>query len=167
MPDERGSARARSFLLGEDGVILAPSKPKPRERWDFTKALKLARERAAKAAGAALVNEEPEPVQRARRTLEHAAPALVNLTLALTLGTDPEELDRRRGGVRVMADLAVRQLAAVGIKTGETVEHDLSERFTDAMARFFGPVSDPPRVLETDPGEPSRRSVPRGTTSLT
>jgi hypothetical protein len=136
------------------------TRPWSPRRWDFAVAFDRAQARIRQAAGGKLEVEESDPVQLAMARARHAAPALVNLVQALTLGTDPEELDARRGGVRIMAELATRQLAIVGLKSGEVVEHDLSERFQDAMQRFFGPPGDAPRVIE---GEARRLDVPRGT----
>lgn len=167
-PDDAALARARALLYGAEGQVFASPKPKKSTRWSFTRALEKANARIADAAGVSpdsIDGDSTDPVQQAMSRARHAAPATMRLIQALTLGTDPDELDRRRGGVRIMAELAVRQLAIVGMKTGETVEHDVSERFTQAMALFFdkpGGETTAPRVIEHDPGEPARRLTEGG-----
>ena len=65
--------------------------------WDFIGALQRARERVAEAAGVSVEEverAEGSHVSRARSYLEMAAPAMVRMQLALTIGTDPEESAR-------------------------------------------------------------------------
>jgi hypothetical protein len=124
--------------------------------WDFAKALKLARRRIAAAAGIAATHADEsnaEPVQRARRRAEAAAPALIDLAQALTLGSDPAALDARRGGVRIMADLAVRQLAMVGLKSSEAIEHDMSDRMAEFLDRFLDPQARARRDADDEPDD--------------
>jgi hypothetical protein len=112
-----------------------------RHGWDFAKALALARKRISAAGRVGVptyTDSAKNPVERARRTAEAAAPALIDLTQALTLGTNPEELDRNRGGLRIMSELALRQLSIVGLKSGELVEHEPSERFRSIINAWFG-----------------------------
>ncbi len=129
--------------------------------WDFVKALALARKRigaAGKVDVPTYTDSAKNPVERARRTAEAAAPALIDLTQALTLGTDPEELDRNRGGLRIMSELALRQLSIVGLKTGELVEHEPSERFTNFLMGWFG--QDEARPSDAQRPDDARRRGP-------
>lgn len=134
------------------------------EAWNFATAYRLATSRVAGAAG--LTAEEYEQrergdsgVRRAREQFEIAAPAMARLQLALTLGTSPEELDRVRGGARLMLESIKQSLAIVGLRAGEEVSVDLSERmqgFLDRWQERKGLVGQP-EVIEADPGEPARR----------
>ena len=99
------------------------------------------------------LREVPEPVARARRLAELAAPMDMRLTLALGLGCSVAELEHERHGVRVMGDLAFRRLAIVGLKSGESIEHDVSDRLKDALSRFFeDDATDAARPSATEDG---------------
>lgn len=109
--------------------------------WDYAAAWRRAQARIAAASGLDVVAEsaaDVEPVQRARRAADIAAPANMRLILALTHGTSLADLAKERHGVRIMADLAFRQLAVVGLKSGESVEHDVSDRLKSALGLWFG-----------------------------
>src|SRR5262245_111600 len=125
--------------------------------WDFVKALALARKRisAAGKVDVTYTGTANNPVERARRTAEAAAPALIDLTQALALSTDPEELDRNRGGLRIMAELAVRQLSIVGLQAGEIIEHEPSERFLSFVRAFF--ANDEERRSDDQRSDDARR----------
>src|SRR5438876_5173747 len=94
--------------VGRPGVSNQPDGAAPSSGapgWDYVKALALARKRitaASKVDVPTYAGAAKNPVERARRSAEAAAPALIDLTQALTLGSDPDELDRRRGGVKIM-----------------------------------------------------------------
>ena len=121
-------------------------------RWSLATHHRKARRVIEHEAGLTMAEHEEgvtEPVERARRRVEVSAPALVKLAQALTLGTSPEELDRMRGGVRIMADLAVRQLAAVGIRSGESIEVDTSERMQQFLSSWF--EGDHRKVIDVTP----------------
>ena len=100
--------------------------------WDYTRALTKARARISKAN-----KDGAEPVPEARTRAERAAPALIDFLQAVTLGSTPTELDQVRGGLRIMADLALRQAAMVGLKSVEGVEHDVSDRMRDFLATWM------------------------------
>src|SRR3989442_1087366 len=137
-----------------------PSDGERRHGWDFAKALARARQRIAAAADldpSQYADQTQAPVDRARKRAETAAPALVDFCQALTLGTDPAELDRLRGGLRIAAELALRQLAAVGIKTGETMEHDVSDKFRNFIAGWFSRGGDERRPDDQRPDDTRRR----------
>lgn len=140
----------------------ATTELRPSEPWSFPVAYRRAQVVMNKATRGL---DEPEDVGgggfvgHARRAADRAAPALIRLVQALTLGTSPEELDRVRGGVRVMAELAIRQLAISGLKAGETMELDMSERFSKFMTGWFQEPREPV-VLEHDPQEEARRLTP-------
>ena len=130
---------------------------KRKHGWDFARAWTRAQARITAAAGVDAVTEsnvEVEPVARARRLAEISAPADMRLTLALTHGTSLEELDAGRHAVRVMADMAFRRLAVVGLKSGESVEHDVSDRLKDALGLWFGGDGD--RVAPDEPARAER-----------
>ena len=132
--------------------------------WDFCKALDTARQRIAEAAGVPVAEVEAAEgsyVARARKHAELASPALMRLQLALTLGTSPEELDRVRGGARLLLEACKQTLAVVGLRAGEEVSVDLSERMQGFLERWQSAPALPehaePVVLDVDPGEPARR----------
>lgn len=111
----------------------------PLRRWDFSVALQEARRRVASAAGVSVREVEVAEggyVDRARKGYEIMAPALVRLQMALTLGTSPEELDQVRGGARLMLESIKQSLAVVGLRAGEEVSVDISERMQGFLTRW-------------------------------
>lgn len=126
--------------------------------WDFNAALDRAEERIATLTGTPLdqVRAYVEPAggaSRARKTFDVAAPAYARLYLALTLGTPPEELDRVRGGARLLLEGAKQALAIVGLRAGEELTVDMSDRMRGFMERWQStrelPGGDDLRVIET------------------
>lgn len=134
------------------------------DRWDFNDALRRADQRLVEA-GITLEDLSPTEashVGRARKQAEVMAPALMRLQRALLLGTSPEELDRVRGGARILLEGIKTTLGMVGLRAGEEVSVDLSERMKGFLEQWqerreIAPSS--PEVLDADPGEPSRRSI--------
>lgn len=131
--------------------------------WDFAKAYRQAQQRIADAAGVpleAVMQADGDHVARARKGAEMAAPALLRLQLGLTLGTSPEELDRVRGGARLMLE-SIKQLhAVVGLRAGEEVDIGLSERMQGFLTKWQerrGELPEATRVIEADVGEAGRR----------
>jgi hypothetical protein len=96
-----------------------------------------------------------KPVEQAREILEHFAPHGAKVLMALAYGTEPEELDRFLRGHRLIADIAQRSMAVVGLRPGEAVER---EEFTAAtmIARAAGITAIGARWL-------GRHSGPSGT----
>jgi len=66
-----------------------------------------------------------------------------------------DALESRRGAARLVGELAVRRLGIVGLRAGLEVDHDLSDRFKDAMGRFFGPAALPADIIDADPDDPA------------
>ena len=81
-----------------------------------------------------------DPVGRARRAAELAAPGNMRVALALALGTTPAEIEKDKAGYRMIAEDAHRLLAMVGLRAGEAVEVEMSDRMQDFLTRFFGPT---------------------------
>ena len=79
-----------------------------------------------------------DPVGRARRAAELAAPGNMRVALALALGTTPAEIEKDKAGYRMIAEDAHRLLAMVGLRAGEAVEVEMSDRMQDFLTRFFG-----------------------------
>jgi hypothetical protein len=77
------------------------------------------------------------PVERARRMAELAAPLDMMQSLALGHGTDPEVLERDRAAHRLRAELCHKRLSIVGLKSGEIVENDLSDRFQSFLTSWL------------------------------
>lgn len=137
------------------------------EAWNFATAYRLATSRVAMASG--LTPDEYEQrergdngIRRAREQFEIAAPAMVRLQLALTLGTSPEELDRVRGGARLMLESIKQSLAIVGLRAGEEVSVDISERmkgFLEQWQERRAIAASSPEVLDVDVNEPARRRI--------
>ena len=97
-----------------------------------------------------------EPVARARRLAELAAPADMRLSLALGLGASPADLETDKAGARLMLEAAHKRLGIVGLRSGDSLELGASERMTDFLRAWFdaptppAPAPLPPgRVVET------------------
>lgn len=108
-------------------------------RIDLAKAWKRAQKAIKDASGLDVVKETrkvADPVQRARRIAEVSSAMDMRLSVMLTLGCDPDELERDKSGVRLMLEGAHKRLGIVGLRTGEAIEHDLSPRFQAFMERF-------------------------------
>lgn len=89
---------------------------------------------------------EREPVARARRLAELAAPADMRLSLALGLGATAADLEADKAGARLMLEAAHKRLGIVGLRTGEGLEEGMSERMTRFLAVWMdaAPSSAPP-----------------------
>lgn len=105
--------------------------------------------------------KDDQPVGKARRYADLAAPAMMRLQLAVVLGTSPEDLDRWRGGFRIMLDGIKTSLAIVGLRAGEEISVEPSDKLLRAMERWRTagelPEGEAPIVLDHDPGEAARR----------
>lgn len=80
-----------------------------------------------------------DPVSRARRLAEIAAPADMRLSIMLGLGCTPEELERDKSGAKLMLEAATKRLAVVGIRLGESgasSRAEPSERLKEFFERF-------------------------------
>jgi len=126
--------------------------------WNAASAWETARSVIEAAAGVDIEAELAaieDPIERARRAAQLAAPADIKLTLALTHGTTLDALESRRGAARLVGELAVRRLGIVGLRAGMDVDVSLSQRFQDSMGRFFGPAALPADVIDADPDDPA------------
>jgi hypothetical protein len=87
--------------------------------------------------------KEQNPVSQARRLAELSAPADMRLSVALSHGMTLAKLEDNRAGARLASDLAFKRLSIVGLRSGEPVEVEVSDRMRDFLERFFGrPKSD-------------------------
>lgn len=103
---------------------------------------------------------ELEPVARARRLAELAAPADMRLSLALGLGASAADLETDKAGARLMLEAAHKRLGIVGLRTGEGLEEGMSER----MTRFLAVWMDGPRpAAPSAPARPALEPAPAGT----
>jgi|SRR5580765_155904 len=113
----------------------------PARRLDLGQLWAKAQERIRDASGGktikAAVKGIRDPVQRARAMAEVAAPADMRAAIALTLGAEAEELEQDKSGARLILETARWRLGTVGLRAGEVVEHDVSERMRDFMSRFY------------------------------
>ncbi len=160
--DESSLRRARSRRRGPD---------MPRAGVDLARAWPRARRAIETASGQRVreIREIAEPVPRARRLAELAAPALLRLRLALELGTSPEELSEDRSGCALMLEGSHRDLARVGLGSADFGDTGgLSERMTRFLAVWFerpapaglpAPASVPLDGIETGP--PETAGVPK------
>jgi hypothetical protein len=140
----------------------------PLPHWDFAVAYREARQRVATGAGMTVSELDQAErdieghVGRARRRAEIMAPALMRLQMALLLGTSPEELDRVRGGARLMLEGIKTSLAMVGLRAGEEVALDLSDRMQGFLTKWQERRElGEPVVIEQDANEPLRRVLPQ------
>jgi hypothetical protein len=76
----------------------------------------------------AAVSDRTGPVERARGLAEFMAPSDMILLAGVTHGLAPAEVEAYGKPLRLMTDLAQRRLSMVGLKSGEAVEHDMSDR---------------------------------------
>lgn len=107
---------------------------------DLAEAFKRARAIIKDASGYDVVRESRkrrDPVERARRMAEVSAPADMRASIALTLGVTPDELERDKSGARLILEGTHKRLSIVGLRAGDSVEHDLSEKMHDVLARFY------------------------------
>lgn len=96
------------------------------------------------------------PVEQARQLAEIAAVADMRLSLALAHGTDPATLELYKGAFNLIAGngLAIRRLAIAGLKSGEAISLEPSQRFQEFLERWNArgkPGSDDQRVDASTP----------------
>ncbi len=84
-----------------------------------------------------------DPVENARELARQYAPADMRLGIALTHGTDLDQLEWLRASSRLVADYASRRLAVVGLKAGESLSLEPSDKFVDFLERWRGGVTPP------------------------
>ena len=128
---------------------------------DLTECWRRAKARILEASGqsADVARAVIEPVARARRLAELAAPADMRLSLALGLGASPADLEQDKAGARLMLEAAHKRLGIVGLRSGDSLELGASERMTDFLRAWFdaatpGAVS--PGSPHTTPSETIR-----------
>ena len=109
--------------------------------WDLTGSLARAQAALTAAGGPPdllrAVQAIKDPVAKARKIAELFAATDMLMSVALSQGTAPADLEAHRAGYRLMADMLQRRLSIVGLKSGEVLEADVSERMQDFLARFF------------------------------
>ena len=88
-----------------------------------------------------------EPVGRARRLAELAAPADMRLSLALGLGATAADLEADKAGARLMLEAAHKRLGIVGLRTGEGLEEGMSDRMARFLAVWMEPAAARPALL--------------------
>ncbi len=95
-----------------------------------------------------------EPVARARRLAELAAPADMRASLALTLGASAEELEQDKAGARLILEGAHKRLGIVGLRSGDSIEEGMSERMAGFLRAWFEPAVSAPhppaQVIEAE-----------------
>src|SRR5262245_41834440 len=93
-----------------------PARVEPDDRlWNYARALELAEQRIAETNGETVEEVRKvtgTPVSAARTYAEKVALVGMRLQVALTFGTSPEDLDRNRGGVRLLLE-SVKQLHGI------------------------------------------------------
>ena len=101
----------------------------------------------AKAQGIDLERElqrEQDTIGRGRRLAELLAPLDVMQSAAISHGTDPANLENHKSAHRLRAELSHRRLAMIGLKSGEVVEHGLSEKMERFLEAWYNrPRRDP------------------------
>lgn len=113
---------------------------RPKLTWDWGAAFETACDRLKDATGTdvwAAIEAIESPVEKARVMAELFSPADMVLSLGLGLGTSREELEKHPRAVRLITELAHRRLSIVGLKSGETVQADMSDRMQEFLTRFF------------------------------
>ncbi len=91
------------------------------------------------------LGREADPVTRARRVAELAAPADMKVLTTITHGLPAAVALTHHRPLTLISELAQRRLATVGVRAGEVVEHELSDRFQAALARWPGLLEPEPR----------------------
>ncbi len=108
--------------------------------WEFLKAWERAKGVVQDATGEdpdRAMAKEQDPVAQARRLAELAAPADMRLSVAISHGMPLSQLDANRAGARLASDHVFRRLSMVGLKSGEPLEVEVSDRMRDFLERFF------------------------------
>jgi hypothetical protein len=102
----------------------------------------------------AAVPDRTGPVERARGLAELMAPSDMILLAGVTHGLAPDEVEANGKPLRMMTDLAQRRLSMVGLKSGEAVEHDMSDRLRSFLELWHADrpapldVTPPPQALQ-------------------
>lgn len=91
------------------------------------------------------LKRERDTVSRARRIAELLAPLDMIQSASISHGTSPGDVEVLNRAYRLKAELAHRRLSIVGLKSGEVLEADVSDRLRDALTRFFDPARRRPR----------------------
>jgi len=100
------------------------------------------------------VADRTGPVERARGLAELMAPADMILLAGVSHGLAPDEVEAYGKPLRMMTDLAQRRLSMVGLKSGEAVEHDMSDRLRSFLELWHADrpapldVTPPPQALQ-------------------
>ena len=142
-----------------------PSKRGPRPRLtgrryglDLARCWTRAKQKIAEASGLNpdAASKIAEPVARARRLAELAAPADMRLSLALTLGASAADLEDDKAGARLMLEGAHKRLGIVGLRSGDSIDEGMSERMAGFLAAWFAgttsrPGPSPAGVIDAPP----------------
>ena len=113
---------------------------------DLAQAWRKAKARILEASGvsADVASRTAEPVARARKLAELAAPADMRLSLALTLGASPAELEQDKSGARLMLEGAHKRLGIVGLRSGDSLEEGMSDRMAGFLRAWFNAAAPAP-----------------------
>ena len=107
----------------------------------------------------AAVADRTGPVERARGLAELLAPSNMILLAGVSHGMAPDEVEAYGKPLRMMTDLAQRRLSMVGLKSGEAVEHDMSDRLRSFLELWHQDrPGNPPRDISPPPAALSRES---------
>jgi hypothetical protein len=109
-------------------------------------ALQRARERTGQALPA--VVDDADALTTARSSAASLANFDIQLLAAIRFGLPLQTLEKCHRSLRLVSDLSLRNLAIVGLKTGETVEMDLSERMRDFLTAWHDGQAPAPKVIE-------------------
>lgn len=77
------------------------------------------------------------PEERSRELMRFYAEADTALLIALGHGTDLATLETLRGGSRLVAELAQRRLAVLGLKSGEAIDLEPSQKMQEFLERWY------------------------------
>jgi hypothetical protein len=144
----------------------AKKAPARRLRWNLAAAWKRA-ERVRQATHPVTLTEpdvrgqavqlSSDPVTRAKEIAAQFAVADMRLSLALSHGTDLETLEALRAGSRFVAELAHKRLSILGLKSGEAVSLEPSERMAEFLERWHaagGPAAEAREAPDPDGERP-------------
>jgi hypothetical protein len=113
------------------------------------------------------LQQETDPVTRARLLAERMAPLDLKTGIAITHGLPLAITEAYKASLRHITDVGQRRLSIAGLKAGEVQEHDLSDRMREFLTRWNEPAEPSPalppadtiearatRLPETDPDRP-------------
>ena len=80
--------------------------------------------------------EDGDALTQARASAQALANFDIQLLAAIRYGLPLKTLEKCHRSLRLVSDLSLRNLAIVGLKTGETVEMDLSDRMREFLTRW-------------------------------